>query len=125
MVKDLDIIDIPSRGFKFTWSNNTNEDQSVLTTIDHMFCNEYWKNQNPHFQLDYEAPIFPDHSPNIISIQKNLNFGPKPFKFMIGWMKHPSFKNLLKANWEKEITGNSSYSSSKETQKAERTSQNA
>lgn len=69
-IKDIDMVSILSRGFEYTWSNNRDGDQSVYTKIDHMFCNDHWKTQNPHFQLDYEAPISSNHSPGILATQK-------------------------------------------------------
>lgn len=105
-IRDMDIINLPSRGCKYTWSNNRSGDQRVYTKIDHMFCNDLWKSQNPHFQLDYEPPLTSDHSRGILTIQKDLNFGPKPFKFMKGWLKHPKFKQILMDSWGEYVSGN-------------------
>lgn len=32
--------------------------------------------------------------------------GPKPFKFIKGWIKSPNFKSILKDSWDEEISGN-------------------
>lgn len=58
-IKDLDMVIILCRGFKYTWSNNRDYDK--YAKIDHMFCNEHWKSQSLHFQLDCEALITSDH----------------------------------------------------------------
>lgn len=40
-IKDIDTVNIPSRGLEYIWSNNRDEDKSVYLKIDHMFCNEH------------------------------------------------------------------------------------
>lgn len=32
--------------------------------------------------------------------------GPKPFKFIKGWMNHPRFKIILEENWNIPLQGN-------------------
>lgn len=94
----LDVLSMPSRGFQFTWSNKREAGSRVYSKIDHSFCNDKWNQKLPNYQLDYEAPTISDHSPGILSIKTSDNFGPKPFKFIKGWMKHPSFKMLVESN---------------------------
>lgn len=105
-IHDLDLAVIPSTGFKYTWSNRREGENRTYTKIDHMLCNEQWKNLIPHFQLAYEAPLSSDHSPGILSIQLNHRHGPKPFKFMKGWMRHPTFHSILRSVWQEDQTGN-------------------
>lgn len=81
-IKDIAMVTIAFREFEYTWSNNRVVDKRVCTKTDHMFCNDHSKNLMPHLQLDYEASIFSGHSPRIFTIQSNLKFGLKPFKFM-------------------------------------------
>lgn len=38
--------------------------------------------------------------------KNNLNLGPKPFKFMKGWLRHPRFKPILRDSWEEYKVGN-------------------
>lgn len=71
-----------------------------------MLCNEHWKSKNPHYQLDYMPSLTSDHTPGILTIQNNLNLGPKPFKFMKGWLRHPRFKPILRDSWEEYEVGN-------------------
>lgn len=71
-----------------------------------MFCNDHWKGLIPHYQLIYEAPMSSDHSPGVLSIQLNRSFGPKPFKFIKGWMTHPTFKKTLITSWSEQQSGN-------------------
>lgn len=78
----------------------------VYTKIDHMFCNEEWNNKFPDYQLDYEAPSLSDHSPGVLSIRITKNFGPKPFKFIKEWMKHPGLKKTLEESWHIPLQSN-------------------
>lgn len=105
-VQDLDLVVIQSTGFKYTRSNRRKGDNRTYTKIDHMLCNEQWKNLIPHFQLVHETLLSLDHSPCILSIQLNHRFGPKPFKFMKGWMRHPTFPSILRSVWQEVQTGN-------------------
>lgn len=105
-INDMDMSYIPSRGCEFTWSNNRDGDQRVYTKIDHMFCNEAWQSLIQDFQLDYGASISSDNSPGILSMQLASKFGPRPFKFMKGWMSHPKFKSILESSWNEMVQGN-------------------
>lgn len=94
----IDVMNIPSRRFEFTWSNKRDVENRIYTKIDHAFCNEEWNNLFPNYQLDYEAPSISDLSPGILSVWMSGNLGPKPFKFIKGWMKHPQFKETRESS---------------------------
>lgn len=105
-IQELDAFYIPSRGFEFTWSNKREVGSKIYAKIDHAFCNEEWNNKFPNYQLDYDAPMLSDHSPGLLSLKMMDQFGPKPFKFIKGWMKHPKFKDTVESSWCTPIQGN-------------------
>lgn len=47
----------------------------------------------------------------------NQKFGLKPFNFVKGWMKHHSFKSILKDNWEATERANPMFCPSKKLKK--------
>lgn len=105
-IQEIDALHLPSKGFEFTWSNKRGVDSRIYTKIDHLFCDEEWNNKFPNYQLDYEAPTLSDYSPGILSIEMVKHQGPKPFKFIKGWMKHPKFKKTMEDSWNAPIQGN-------------------
>ncbi|XP_058742577.1 uncharacterized protein LOC131615090 [Vicia villosa] len=95
----MKLVDIPIIGGKFTWFNSNGKSMS---RIDRLFLSESfiedWNIEGKYIG----AREISDHAP--IWIKNNRkDWGPKPFKFNNGWLKHPDFGSFVKEEWSKIV----------------------
>lgn len=84
-------------GGKFTWLISNGKAMSRINgfLLSESFI-EDWKVEAQSIGVR----VVSDHSP--IWINENLrNWGPKPFRFNNGWLKHTNFKSFVKEEWQK------------------------
>lgn len=96
---NMDLIDLPTVGGKFTWFNRN---EKVMSRLDRFLLSEnYIEKWNVAAQF-IGARDISDHAP--IWINENLkNWGPKPFKFNNNWLKHDEFQSFVEEEWRKII----------------------
>ncbi|KAL8471397.1 hypothetical protein ACS0TY_028883 [Phlomoides rotata] len=63
-----------------------------------MLVNEDWLRKWPDLTLRSLNITFSDHCPLVLR-QSIVNWGPKPFKFFNGWIKHPEFGDFCMNKW--------------------------
>ncbi|KAL3519686.1 hypothetical protein ACH5RR_017835 [Cinchona calisaya] len=105
-IQQLDIEDIPYKGYLLTWCNGREGNARIYCKLDRILSNCAWHTQFPNAEVEFLDPLISDHSPGLVSIKEEFNAGPKPFKFHSFWMKHLQFKKILRSNWIDEDYGN-------------------
>ena len=93
-IADLNLIDIPLHGVKYTWRRN--ESQSKL---DRGLCCQTWFTKFPNLKLMGLNRSFSDHNPLFLSLVPRENWGPKPFRCYDAWFLNPQFKTFLTSEW--------------------------
>lgn len=93
-IQDLHLIDVLLHGIRFTWG--TLESQSRLHRC---LCNNDWLVKYPDLRLEGLKRSFSDHNPHLLSLEKSVNWGPKPFRVYDSWFLNPEFKKFLCREW--------------------------
>ncbi|GMP96923.1 hypothetical protein CsSME_00045353 [Camellia sinensis var. sinensis] len=102
MVEQLELIDLPMLGRKFTWCNSQTREK--WSRIDRFLLNYEWL-QNFNFKLWGLPRLVSNHCP-IILMEDDRDWGPRPFRFLNAWSSHPNFVALVKQTWsESQVEG--------------------
>nr|KYP37723.1 hypothetical protein KK1_041065 [Cajanus cajan] len=100
-IRDMELIDIPLVGKRFTWFKS---DGSMMSRLDRVLVSEIW---SAHWGAGYVEVIprdVSDHCPLILN-HKVLNWGPKPFRFNNCWLSHSGIEGVVRSAWEKQVQG--------------------
>ena len=94
-IADLELVEIPSMGRRFTWFKPSGTAKSKL---DRFLVSSNWLQKWPSctsFTLDRN---FSDHCPILLKA-KFIDWGPKPFKVFDCWLKDKSFESMVRETW--------------------------
>jgi exonuclease III len=87
-------------GRRFTWSNE--QENPVLTKIDHVFHSDDWDVLFPNAHLQAIPSASSDHAP--LFLQGDAAEPRKPsFKFEAFWIRQPGFKETVASAWNKHV----------------------
>lgn len=98
-IVDMDLIDPPLLGRKFTWYKN---DGTAMSRLDRILLSEDWINRWRVTSQWVVRRDVSDHCPIILKMG-NQEWGPKPFRFNNCWLSHPRFEKLVVDSWGKEV----------------------
>ena len=93
-INDLNLIDIPLHGLKFTWRRNNS-----MSKLDRVLCDHDWLTRFPNMILSGLCRSFSDHNALFLRLDEYINWGPKPFRCQDAWFLHPQFKKLVVEEW--------------------------
>jgi hypothetical protein len=99
LIQDLELIDYPILGKRFTWSNE--REHATFTRIDRVMVSKEWELANPQFQLTPASSNVSDHCPLLLSRMERKHFS--GFRFEAHWLKHEDFMSVVQAAWEKPV----------------------
>lgn len=98
-VEKIDIKDVPAQGIFLTWCNLHDDGSKIYCKLDRVMANEGWFSIFKHTEVVFDLVGVSDHSPAITKM-KEVNPGPKPFKYQQFYMKHPIFNKKMEKVWE-------------------------
>lgn len=105
-LEDLEMEDLPTKGFWFSWSNKRGGLGDNKSKLDRALINPSWLDEFPNAEAVLLAPGVSDHCSLIVTIMPELRCK-KPFKFFNFWMKQSSFKDSLAQSWAEPVEGSS------------------
>ena len=73
-IADLNLIDIPLHGVKFTWRRNNSQSK-----LDRGLCSQSWITKFSNMKLTGLSRCTSDHNPLLLTLVPQENWGPKPF----------------------------------------------
>ncbi|XP_042521331.1 uncharacterized protein LOC122094799 [Macadamia integrifolia] len=108
MVDATSMIQIPSFGRKFTWSNNRRSG-NVVAVLDRAFVNEDWLNSFDDCSQKVLPRIASDHAPLLVS--SRLSSKPKncPFRINKIWLDHPEFVDMTREAWNMNLISSATF----------------
>ncbi|XP_020232360.1 uncharacterized protein LOC109812732 [Cajanus cajan] len=98
-IRDMELIDIPLVGKRFTWFKS---DDSMMSRLDRVLVSESWSAQWGVGYVEVIPRDVSDHCPLILN-HKVLNWGPKPFRFNNCWLSHSGIEGVVRSAWEKQV----------------------
>lgn len=95
-IESAGLFDIPLAGRKYTYYS---PDGLSLSRIDRCLLSEGWMSNWPELVQRGLPYVVSDHTPLVV-FDKNVNWGPKPFKSLDCWFDHPKFRVFVVRAWE-------------------------
>ncbi|GJX76532.1 RNA-directed DNA polymerase, eukaryota [Tanacetum coccineum] len=94
-IENLNLIDIPLGGFRYTWSDKW---ASKMSKLDRFLVNEGVQDAFPHITGIVLEKGVPDHRPILIK-EAVVDYGPTPFRFFHSWLDVEGFHKLVVDTW--------------------------
>nr|GEZ96595.1 hypothetical protein [Tanacetum cinerariifolium] len=95
-IKNLNLIDIPLGGFRYTWSDKW---ASKMSKLDRILINEGVQDAFPHITVIVLEKGVPDNRPILIK-ESVVDYGPTPFRFFHSWLDVKGFQDLVVDTWK-------------------------
>ncbi|WJX47013.1 hypothetical protein P8452_33752 [Trifolium repens] len=101
-VADMDLIDLPVLGRRFTWFHPNG---IAMSKIDRIFVSEDWLATWANPSLWVLPRSVSDHCPLVVR-NNCVDWGPRPFRFNNHWLLHKDFKKVVEEFWRgSDLTG--------------------
>ena len=95
------MVDAPSSGPFFTWTNGT-----LCTKLDRVLINDAWSDLGLVCMANFmEMEPVSDHVPVVTTVVNAHVRGNRPFKFFNMWINHPSFEDIIGQYWGLQVEG--------------------
>ncbi|RYR07490.1 hypothetical protein Ahy_B05g074848 [Arachis hypogaea] len=80
----------------YTWRRG-----DLVEHLDRGLCNLEWQIRFPNSNIKHLPSFRSDHSPLYLhfSPPNHGNDHRRPFRFMVAWLTHPNFSNIVNNNW--------------------------
>ncbi|KAF7838797.1 Endonuclease/exonuclease/phosphatase [Senna tora] len=104
-INSLNLVDLPTCGNWFTWTNNRHNQDAVWERIDKTFTNAHWLQYFPTSWVEVLPIAASNHAPLVIHLQNYSIRKPKSFCFEVMWLNHPHLKNLVRSHWQSPTNG--------------------
>ncbi|XP_026416875.1 uncharacterized protein LOC113312326 [Papaver somniferum] len=108
-LNEYNLIQAPSTGQQYTWSNCEQGTKRILCVIDRVVFNSLWLQKYGDWGYKVGLRIVSDHAPLLCgcaSIPRPKNV---PWIFQKMWIDHPSFLSEVKKVWTENIIGDPSF----------------
>ncbi|XP_070034936.1 uncharacterized protein [Nicotiana tomentosiformis] len=96
-------------GFKesiFTWWNGRSEDDCIFKRLDLCLGNMELQQTFPGLEVTHLSKIRSDHCPMLLKYDIESTPIKKSFRFLNFWVKHASFKDVVRENWKADFSAN-------------------
>ncbi|XP_058776752.1 uncharacterized protein LOC131651098 [Vicia villosa] len=104
MLSTIGLCEVDSKGDFFTWSNKQSGNP-IYSRIDRVIANVEWLQANDNLQLNVLSPPISDHSLLSLSDPIKPKQNMRPFRFSNNWIAIEDFHDIVKASWDKPISG--------------------
>jgi hypothetical protein len=94
-VNNMDLMDLPILGRKFTWFHSNG---LSMSRIDRALVSEDWISTWGYPSLWILPRSVSDHCPLVLRYN-NVDWGPRPFRFNNFWLSHKDFKSFVESVW--------------------------
>ncbi|GKV36148.1 hypothetical protein SLEP1_g44309 [Rubroshorea leprosula] len=95
--RDLELVDLPLNGRKFTWYKPNGD---AMSRLDRFLLTEDWMAKWSNMkQWGLKCSIF--YHCLVLLKSQHIDWGPKPFKFFDEWLLHHECKTLVEEEWKK------------------------
>ncbi|KAK9026201.1 hypothetical protein V6N11_039046 [Hibiscus sabdariffa] len=99
------LMEIPSKGGTFTWSNKRCDEEMILEKLDRVVSSMEWNFLFPKAISIIDIAIASDHSPIILLTNGVVKKAKKDFKFESRWLLEEECSQVIKEEWENRENG--------------------
>lgn len=96
-IHELDLLDVPLIGRKFTWSNK--RPTPTFSRLDRIFISPHWNSMGASYELQDAPSTASDHTPLLLNVRPHFNNRRGSFKFENYWLRHPQINDLVQNVW--------------------------
>ncbi|XP_022019083.1 uncharacterized protein LOC110919113 [Helianthus annuus] len=104
-VDDIEMFDINSSGFHFTWNQKPKKGVGLLKKIDRVLGNTQFVALFPRAVALFHPYRLSDHCPSILKIPEAGKLKPRSFKFANFLVHKPEFLEIVNRGWNTRING--------------------
>ncbi|KAL4353918.1 hypothetical protein GQ457_06G009460 [Hibiscus cannabinus] len=99
------LMEIPSSGGSFTWSNQQSNDEAILEKLDRVLSSLEWNFVFPKAISIIDIAIVSDHSPIVLMTNGVDKKAKRDFKFESRWQMEEECPQMVKEEWENTDNG--------------------
>ncbi|XP_043697267.1 uncharacterized protein LOC122648063 [Telopea speciosissima] len=103
-IDDAGLIDLKWKGEAMTWNNRQSGDSRICCKLDRVMVNLAWMDVFRSSEATIHPPGLSDHSPVVVTVLDETNFGPKPFRFFEAWIGREGYVDVVQKGWEKPVS---------------------
>ncbi|GJU60592.1 sugar transport protein 13 [Tanacetum coccineum] len=104
-VDDIEVMDIPSTGLRYTWNQKPKGSDGLLKKIDRVMGNTQFSDMFVGAHALFQPYRTSDHSPVVLKVPTAVKSNPKPFKFSNILTQHVKFKEVVNEGWNIDVSG--------------------
>ena len=109
LMADLDMLDIPLRNGKYTWSNKITVIGNILARLEIFLVSSTFL-QKYLLPTSLALPsVVLDHKPIALILSPPANLGPIPFRFNLIWLHDAKIMELIQREWKLQHFGSPNY----------------
>ncbi|KAK4733752.1 hypothetical protein R3W88_008013 [Solanum pinnatisectum] len=106
VIEACGLMDLGFSGQKFTWSNKRGIHHRIWKRLDRALVNDNWLGKMPQTNIIHLPSVGSDHCPLLMEMTLKEEDHIRYFKFLNCWTDQPTFLDIVKACWEKNVEGN-------------------
>ncbi|XP_019431193.1 PREDICTED: uncharacterized protein LOC109338415 [Lupinus angustifolius] len=99
------LINIPTIGATFTWTNRRLGAANTERRLDRAICNEEWINNWSQVSCCSLPRLASDHHPLLLNLASDIPPRPSSFRFHKMWLQNEDCKRVVSHIWHTRITG--------------------
>ncbi|XP_062155298.1 uncharacterized protein LOC133863345 [Alnus glutinosa] len=104
-IQNLEVDDIAFTGCFHSWTNKQIGADFVSKKLDRVLANGDWLATFSNTAVEFLERGVSDHSSALVTIAKQISYGPKPFKYFNFWSDHKNFLQWVEEGWRTEVDG--------------------
>ncbi|CAA0833241.1 Unknown protein, partial [Striga hermonthica] len=104
-VSEMDMLEVQSNGYAFTWSNNRAPPALVEEKLDRAFGSLDWSHSYPNAVVSNTPRSSSDHSALLLSLGLPQMKRKAIFHFDKRWLSMDGFNDIVTAAWKSPVTG--------------------
>lgn len=105
-IESCDLYQCPFKGSPFTRWNGRVGDDCIFERLDRILVNSEMMNVFNKIEIEHLPRTGSDHAPLLLSCDAaSIHFN-KPCRFLNFWTEHESFKDVVRLNWDADVTSN-------------------
>lgn len=107
--QSLQLLDIPFRGSRFTWTNNQQGDGLILERLDRAYATQAWLEEFPTTIVRHLPITTSDHAPVLLQTSPPRLDVHRPYQIEIWCLLHPDIVSIIEGVWNMSIVGSPMY----------------
>ncbi|XP_070004780.1 uncharacterized protein [Nicotiana sylvestris] len=93
------------KGSPFIWWNGRSNAACIFKRLDRIFVNLQFHNWLPTIEVEHLIRTGSDHAQLLMTCEEKTTNFVKPFRFFNFWIKHDTFMDVVRQNWEDDFIG--------------------